>query len=339
MRTVPVEDAVGMILYHDVTEIVSGSFKGCAFKKGHIIKEQDIEHFLRIGKENVYVLKLQEGVLHENEAALRIAQAVAGPGLELTEPSEGRINLLAKEKGLFKVDVEHLDRINALENIVLATVHTDQEVAKDRPVAGTRIIPLVIEEEKIREVETLCAHEPLIRVLPFQKLEVGMVTTGSEVFKGRIKDEFGPVVRKKFEDLGCSISRQVYVSDDIAMTVSAIENLLEEGAEMIVVTGGMSVDPDDLSPSAIRAAGGQVITYGAPAFPGAMFMLAYIGDVPVVGLPGCVMYYKASIFDLVVPRLVAGDLVSREEITRLGHGGFCAGCAQCRYPVCSFGKR
>jgi molybdopterin biosynthesis enzyme len=166
-----------------------------------------------------------------------------------------------------------------------------------------------------------------------------MVTTGSEVYKGRIKDEFGPVVRRKFESLGCLLSRQVLVSDDIAMTVSAIENLIHEGADMVVVTGGMSVDPDDLSPSAIRAAGGaEVVSYGSPTFPGAMFMLAYRRGIPIVGLPGCVMYTKASVFDLIVPRLVAGDPVGREDIVKLGHGGLCAGCSPCRYPICPFGK-
>jgi molybdenum cofactor synthesis domain-containing protein len=339
MRKIPVERAVGTVLCHDITEIVRGSHKGRAFKKGHVVRQEDIDHFLRLGKENLYVLDLSHGLIHENEAAERIARAVAGQGLELTEPSEGRINMRAAYQGLLKIDVERLDRVNSIENIVLATAHTNQEVAEARAVAGTRIVPLVIEEKKIQAVESLCSDGPLIQILPFQKLQVGMVTTGSEVYKGRIKDEFGPVVCRKFESLGCSLSRQVFVSDDIAMTVSAIENLIDEGADMVVVTGGMSVDPDDLSPSAIRASGGEVVSYGSPTFPGAMFMLAYRGGIPIVGLPGCVMYYHASVFDLIVPRLVAGDPVGREDIVKLGHGGFCAGCSSCRYPTCSFGKR
>jgi len=338
METVPVEEAVGMVLCHDITEIVPGTFKGRAFQKGHIVTSDDIEHLLRIGKEQLYVLNLKNGFVHENEAAERIASAVAGKGLDLSTPSEGRINMHARYQGILKIDVDRLDCLNSIENIVLATAHTNHEAAQGRPVAGTRIVPLIIEEEKIQAVEDLCADGPIIDILPYQTLQVGMVTTGSEVYKGRIKDSFGPVVRKKFQDMGCSISRQVFVADDIAMTVSAIENLIEEGAEMVVVTGGMSVDPDDLSPSAIRAAGGKVVSYGSPTFPGAMFMLAYIGDVPVVGLPGCVMYYKASIFDLIVPRIVAGDTVTRQDIISLGHGGFCAGCSPCRYPICPFGK-
>lgn len=338
MTKVPIEEAVGLVLGHDITEIVPGSFKGRAFKKGHIVQEEDIEHLLRIGKEHLYVLNLKSGLIHENEAAHRIAEAVAGPGLDLSEPCEGRINLTAGHQGLVKIDRERLEQINSLGDIVVATVHSDQQVEAGRPVAGTRIIPLVIEDESIQAVESACQHGPVVRVLPFQQLQVGLVTTGSEISAGRIQDGFGPVVRKKFENLGCSLLRQVFVSDDMAMTVSAIENLIQEGAEMVAVTGGMSVDPDDLTPSAIRAAGGQVVSYGAPTFPGAMFMLAYKGQIPIVGLPGCVMYHQASIFDLLVPRIVAGDPVERRDIVRLGHGGFCAGCSPCRYPICPFGK-
>jgi hypothetical protein len=338
MHKVPVEDAVGMVLEHDLTEIVPGSFKGPSFKKGHIIRPGDIEHLLRLGKEHLYVLNIKDGVLHEDQAAQRISNAAAGQGLELTEASEGRINMLADRKGLLKVDAALLERVNGIGDIVLATAHTDQVVDKGRAVAGTRIVPLIIDEQKVGEVEALCSNASLVQVLPFQPLEIGLVTTGSEIYKGRIRDGFGPVVRQKFDELGCSISRQVFVSDDIAMTVSAIENLLREGAQMIVVTGGMSVDPDDLSPSAIRAAGGEVVVYGAPTFPGAMFMLAYVGDIPVVGLPGCVMYHQASIFDLIVPRLAAGDTVRKKDVVGLGHGGFCAGCNPCRYPICPFGK-
>ncbi|WP_029897743.1 molybdopterin-binding protein [Desulfohalovibrio reitneri] len=339
MRRIPVEDAVGSVLCHDITEIIPGQRKGRAFKKGHVVSGEDVERLLHLGKEHLYVLNLENGLLHENEAAGRIAGAVAGKGLEPTEPSEGRINLQAQYHGLLQIDVDRLDRVNSIENVVLATVHTGQEVAPGRPVAGTRIVPLVIQEEAIRAVEDICAHGPLIEVLPFRQLRVGMVTTGSEIYKGRIKDKFGPVVRDKFERLGCSLTRQVLVSDDIAMTVSAIENLIAEGADMVVVTGGMSVDPDDLSPSAIGMAGGEVVSYGSPTFPGAMFMLAYKGEVPLVGLPGCVMYHQTSIFDLIIPRLVAGAPVTRRDIVRLGHGGFCAGCSPCRYPVCPFGKR
>ena len=339
MKAIPVEAAVGMVLGHDVTRIVPGGQKGPAFKRGHIIQPQDVSAFLDIGKQHVYVEVMGPDRLHEDDAAMRIARAAAGTGLAMTNPSEGRVNLVAQHDGLLKIDVEALHRINSVPQIVVATVHTNHQVVAGRAVAGMRVIPLTIEEAAIEQVEEICRenHAPIC-VKPFQSLEVGMVTTGSEVYHGRIEDKFGPVVRKKFEAIGCRISRQILVSDEVAKTAAAIGTLIEEGAQMVVVTGGMSVDPDDCTPAAIRAAGGEVITYGAPVFPGAMFMLAYIGEIPVLGLPGCVMYYRASIFDLVVPRLVAGDEILKEDITAMGHGGYCSGCAECRYPICGFGS-
>jgi len=339
MRAVPVQESAGMVLGHDVTRIVPGKFKGRAFKKGYIIKPDDIPELLKIGKEHVYVLELEQGFVHENEAAQRIARAAAGRGIELTEPAEGRVNMVAAYKGLLKVNVDALHQINAVEEMAFGTFHTNQQVAANRAVAGARIIPLVIEEEKIQKVEDICReNHPVIEIKPFRPFRVGLVITGSEVYHGRIEDQFSPVVRAKFSDLGSQIIRQVLVSDSVSLTVKAIQDLIDEGAEMVAVTGGMSVDPDDQTPASIRAAGGKVITYGSPIFPGAMFMLAYIGDIPVVGLPGCVMYYKASIFDLIVPRLLAGETLTRADIITLGHGGFCASCPECRYPICPFGK-
>ncbi|GBC59436.1 molybdopterin-binding protein [Desulfonema ishimotonii] len=339
MKRVPVEDAVGMVLCHDMTRIVPGKFKGRAFKKGHIIEETDISTLLSIGKEHIYVFDLEDGLVHENDAAMRIAKAAAGPGIELTEPAEGRVNLKAATAGLLKINVEALYQINDIEDIVFSTLHTHQQISEKRSVAGTRIVPLVTAEEKIREVESVCkTYYPIVQVLPFRTTRIGVVTTGSEIYHGRIEDKFGPVLHMKFAELGSQVMNQVFVSDDTEMTVAAIHKMIDDGAEMIAVTGGMSVDPDDQTPASIRAAGGEVVTYGAPIFPGAMFMLAYIGDVPVVGLPGCVMYYKASIFDLVIPRLLAGERLTRSDIIRMGHGGLCSVCAECRYPMCGFGK-
>mgnify|MGYP006282491587 CR=1 FL=1 len=338
LEAIPVQEAVGMVLGHDVTEIVPGTFKGRAFKKGHIIQDRDIEHLLRIGKEHIYVLNVDRGFVHEDEAAQRVARVVSGSGLELSAPSEGRINMLAACNGLLKVRTDLLEDVNSIENVVVATAHTNQQVGKGRPVAGTRVIPLVIDEETVQVVEDLCTRGPIIEVLPFRHLSVGMVTTGSEVYAGRIQDGFGPVVRQKLVELDCSVTSQVFVSDDLHMTVQAVEDLIGDGADMIVLTGGMSVDPDDVTPSSIKAVADHVVSYGAPTFPGAMFMLAYKGRIPIIGLPGCVMYYKASIFDLIIPRLVAGDQVSKQDINTLGHGGFCAGCSPCRYPICPFGK-
>jgi hypothetical protein len=338
MNSLPVEQAVGKVLCHDMTRIVPGECKGPAFRKGHIVREEDIPALLEIGKEHIYVLSLEPGQLHEDEAAVRIAEAAAGPGITLSAPVEGRVNFIAGP-GLLTVNVQALNRINAIEEIALATLHTGQQITDSRPVAGTRVVPLVVDETKIQQVENICAQSgPVVQVKPFARLRVGVVTTGSEVYHGRIEDKFGPVVRRKFERLGSTVMGQSLTSDDPGMTRDAIEAFIAQGAEMVVVTGGMSVDPDDQTPASIRATGAEVVTYGSPTFPGVMFMLAYKDDIPIVGLPGCVMYYRASIFDLVVPRLLAGERLTRKDITELGHGGFCAGCDTCRYPICPFGK-
>ncbi|WP_243360858.1 molybdopterin-binding protein [Fundidesulfovibrio terrae] len=338
MKAIPVHEAVGTVLGHDITRIVPGQEKGTAYRKGHVITREDIPGLLTVGKEHIFVFDLRQGFVHEDDAALRLAGAARGQGLALSAPSEGKVTLTAAHAGLLKVDVERLTALNSIEDIVFATAHSNQQVQAGQPVAGTRVVPLVIEEEKLERAELALAGRPLIEVKPFAPTLVGMVTTGSEVFSGRIRDGFGPVVRRKFESLGSTVFRQVIVNDEIPMCVAAIRKLLAEGAQMIVVTGGMSVDPDDQTPASIREAGGKVVGYGAPVLPGAMFLLAMIGNVPVLGLPGCVMYHKASIFDLVVPRLLAGETVSARDIAALGHGGLCMACPECRYPVCPFGK-
>lgn len=338
IKALPVQDAVGKILLHDITEIVPDLFKGPSFKKGHVITQADVEKLLDLGKQNIYVSGL-DGEIHENDAALRIARAAMGKGLSISDPREGKVGFSATGLGLLKINVAALERLNSVQDVIFATLHTDQVVEPDQELAGTRVIPLSIDKKRVIEAEKICnQYFPIIEVKPLAKLDVGLVITGSEVFSGRIRDGFGPVVAEKFEALGSRITRKIIVSDELSMTVAAIQELLAEGAQMIAVTGGMSVDPDDLTPAAIRAAGGKVTSYGAPVLPGAMFMLAHIGDIPVVGLPGCVMYHRASIFDLILPRLLAGETIQRSDIIKMGHGGFCSSCKVCRFPSCSFGK-
>jgi len=339
MRAVSVKQAVGMVLCHDVTEIIPGKRKGRAFKKGHIIQQEDIHKFLLLGKENIFVWEVNENTLHENDAAVRFATAVAGTGLSLVDVSEGKVEVKAEITGLLKVNVAALEKINDIEQVAAATLHSNQMVYRGTKIAGCKIIPLVIATEKIRQIEEICdEYGPVLEVKIMKPFKVGIVTTGSEIYYGRIKDCFGPVLGKKFEQWGSSVLRQIFVPDDTALIAKAIHELLAEGADMIVTTGGMSVDPDDVTPVGIREAGGRVVSYGAPTLPGAMFMLAYLGAIPVLGLPGCVMYHKSTIFDLVTPRLLAGEELTRKDITRLGHGGLCLVCKECRYPECGFGK-
>ena len=337
MLSIPVQEAVGTVLCHDITQIVPGECKGPLFRKGHVVREEDVPALLRLGKEHLYVFTPQPGMLHENDAALRLANMAAGQNIALSSPSEGRINFHATCQGLLRVGVPVLNAMNALPEITMATLHSLQEVQKGQAVAGTRVIPLLIEEEKIRQAEAM-APAPFIEVLPFRSARVGIVTTGSEIYHGRIQDSFGPILTQKFHALGSTVVRQCLTSDDVALTSAAICEFVASGLDFIAVTGGMSVDPDDRTPLAIRQSGAEVISYGAPTFPGAMFLLAFLQGVPIVGLPGCVMYHKATIFELIVPRLLAGLAVTREDIVHLGHGGFCATCPECQYPICPFGK-
>ena len=339
MKAIPVEQSVGTVLCHDITRIVVGESKGPAFRRGHVVTDDDIPTLLDIGKANIYVFDPKDGYVHEDDAAFRLAAAAAGKNINFTGPTEGKVTLEASIDGLLSINVDALTDINCVEDVTFASIHNLQFVKKGRALAGTRVIPLAVPEEVLFEVENICEKRgPVIEVKPLKAARVGVVTTGSEVYTGRIKDGFGPVLKRKFSELGSTVVDQVFVSDEIDMTVSAIRSFVDQGVDLIAVTGGMSVDPDDQTPSAIRATGAEVISYGAPTYPGAMFMLAYLEGIPVVGLPGCVMYHKASIFDLVVPRILTGEKLSRRDIVAFGHGGFCEGCDVCRYPVCGFGK-
>ena len=356
MKCIPVHEAIGHILYHDITEIVPGKCKGPSFRRGHVVVEADIPHLLRLGKENVYVADssdcldtaCQETIgtggaggkrqVHEDEAAQRIATAIAGNGVVFGDPREGRINLSAAHPGLLQINVPLLDRLNSIPDVTIATIHSNQGVVKGRTLAGTRVIPLSVPEGTVSAVEECCRGEQVLSVLPYKSFQVGIVTTGSEVYSGRIQDGFGPVLRQKFADVSIPVLGQTIVPDTTEVTVAAITEMIESGASFVVVSGGMSVDPDDKTPAAIREVADQVICYGAPIFPGAMFMLAYKGMVPILGLPGCVMYHRASIFDILLPRLLAGVHITRHDVIKLAHGGLCEGCATCHYPACGFGK-
>jgi hypothetical protein len=337
LKTVKVSDAVGMVLAHDLTRIVPGEFKGAAFRKGHIIREEDIPLMLNMGKEHIFVFELEQGHIHENDAAIRMGQALAGRGIELGEPKEGKVNLTAAQAGLLKVDSEMLEQINSLGEVMAATLHTNRTVEKGTLVAGTRAIPLTIPEEKIARIEGMI-ERPVIEVLPMKPLNAGMIVTGSEVYFGRIQDQFGPVVEKKLARFGTKVIKKYLANDDIGMIRDHAQKLKDAGADLIVITGGMSVDPDDKTPGAIKSLGAEIITYGTPVLPGAMLMLAYWDGIPVFGLPGCVMFESATAFDLLLPRVHADDPITRVDIAKLGHGGLCSRCPVCTYPHCPLGN-
>lgn len=339
MEKVRVEDAVGMVLCHDITEIVPGKFKGRAFAKGHIIEEKDIEKLLDLGKRHIYVWDLSKGYVHENDAALRMVQAAAGENITFSEVKEGKIELRAACDGVLKIDLEALYELNDVEEICFATIHGNKMVTKGKLLGGARVIPLAVREEILTAFEKISAeHRPVISVRPFRPAKIGVVTTGSEIQSGRIQDKFWPVLEDKAAELGAELVGQKFPGDDPEEITKAIRGYLDQGVDMVQVTGGMSVDPDDMTPSAIRTLGGEVITYGTPVLPGAMFMLSYVDGVPVVGLPGCVMYSKRTVFDLIVPRLLTGEKLSKRDFVLLAHGGQCQNCPVCTYPDCGFGQ-
>lgn len=335
MKTVRTQDAVGMPLAHDLTQIIPGQYKGARFKKGHIVAAEDVPVMLSMGKENLFVLELKEDDVHEDDAGARIAAAAAGANILRNAKGEGKVELQAACRGVLRVDQDKLLELIDDDEVMFATIQGNQLVEEGQLIAGTRVIPLYVKEKTVARAEQI---QDIVWIDPLKPCKVGIVTTGSEIYHGRIEDKFGGILREKFDALGCMVTEQVFSDDDEQMIVDCILSLKQKGAELIAVTGGMSVDPDDRTPAGIRQAGTEIVTYGAPVLPGAMFLLGYLEDVPVVGLPGCVMYHGASVFELVVPRLLAGEHMDRKAIKCLAHGGLCRGCKTCTYPNCGFGK-
>ena len=339
MKLIRTEDAVGHVLCHDMTQIIPGVFKGARFRKGHIVTEEDIPVLLSMGKENLYVWEKTEGMLHEDEAALRLRDLCISDHMHSTEVKEGKTELIADADGLFTVDAERLYAVNAVDEIMIATRRTNTPVRAGDKLAGMRVIPLVISGDKLDRAKDAAGSAPLLRILPWKRKTAAIIVTGSEVEKGLIEDRFTPVVKKKLAGYGIETVSCVLCGDDRERICGGIREAHGAGADFIVCTGGMSVDPDDRTPGAIAQSGVRIVTYGAPTLPGAMFCLGYFEDgTPVAGLPGCVMFAKTTIFDIILPRIAADVPVTKADIVRLGHGGLCLGCETCHYPVCAFGK-
>ncbi len=339
-KTVPVDDAVGMVLPHDITEIVKDKFKGRAFKKGHIIREEDVEHLKRLGKEHIYVLQLGPEEIHENEAAGILANALAGSGAILSsEPVEGKIAINAECDGLLKINKKTLNRFNLLGEVMCTTLHTNTPVKKGENIAATRLIPLVSKRAIVDQAAAIADDgKPVIEVKKLRSARAGLIITGNEVFHGKIKDKFEKVLREKLAELGSDVISVIFAPDDIDMIADAISKSIDNGADLIITSGGMSVDPDDVTRMGIARAGATDCFYGTPVLPGAMFLSGRIGDIPVLGLPACGMFHKITVFDLILPRILTGETIGREEFAEMGHGGLCRNCKRCQYPVCNFGK-
>jgi molybdenum cofactor synthesis domain-containing protein len=327
LREVKVEDAVGMVLAHDLTQIVPGQFKGRLFRKGHVVDSEDISKLKDIGKENLYVIELADDDLHEDDAALRMAVALSGNNTAYGEPHEGKVSVKSEILGLACIDREVVDEINRLGEIALASVTNNRVVHAGEALAATRAIPLIVPELKVQAVERIADNyrklhgTAPVSVRPFRSMKAGLLTTGSEVFSGRITDKFGPAVRAKLEALGSEVAEQRFVPDDRQTIVKEINYFLQQGYDMILVTGGMSVDPDDRTPGAIADTGTDIVSYGTPMLPGSMLLFGYLRGVPIFGLPGCVMHDPYTSFDVLLPRILAGDTVVLEDIVGMGYGG------------------
>lgn len=339
MKLMKTEEAVGQILCHDITQIIPGVTKDAVFRKGHVITEEDIPVLLSVGKDHIYIWENNENMLHENEAAEILYEMCKNENMRPTDVKEGKIELIAECDGLLKVNRDKLNKINSLGEMMIASRHGNFPVKKGEKLAGMRIIPLVIEKEKMQHAQEVCGEGPIFELKKFHHKKVGIVTTGNEVYHGRIEDKFTPVLRAKLAEYDTELIGHRISDDNPERVTGFIQELLNLGAELVLCSGGMSVDPDDRTPLAIRNTGAEIVTYGAPVLPGAMFMLAYYnGNIPIVGLPGCVMYAKRTVFDLVLPRLMADEKLVKADLDCLGEGGLCLSCPTCTFPNCGFGK-
>ena len=339
MKLIRTEDAVGHVLCHDLTQIIKDQYKDARFRKGHVVTEEDIPVLLSMGKEHLYVWEMTPGMLHENDAAERLYALCVGDHMDRSEVKEGKIELKAACDGLFLVNSEKLIAVNTVEDVMIATRKGGTAVRKGDKLAGMRVIPLIIPEEKLQAAERAAGNAPLLELKPWVRKTAAIVATGSEVKKGLIQDTFTPVVKDKLAAYGIETLSIAYSGDGVENVANAVTEARKTGADVILCTGGMSVDPDDNTPGGIKASGAKIVTYGAPVLPGAMFLLGYYEDgTPVMGLPGCVMYAGATIFDLILPFVAADVPVTRQQIVALGEGGLCLGCKPCHWPDCPFGK-
>ncbi|MDU2064227.1 MAG: molybdopterin-binding protein [Sporomusaceae bacterium] len=337
MKTIHVTEAIGSILGQDLTRVVPGQFKGVAFKKGHKIQPEDIPILLSMGKDHVYILELKAGDIHENDAAQKLFQLVAGLNIADESASEGKVTLRSTCKGLLKINVEKLQQINSLPGIAVSTLHTDTLVQENELVARTKIIPLAIPQTTLAAIQKICADGPIIQVMALPAKKVGLVITGNEVFYGRIPDKFEKVMKAKLASLGSQVVKTIFTPDNPAEISAAIETLAQTN-DLVLVTGGMSVDPDDVTPLAIRQTGADVTVYGTPVSPGYMFLLARLKETPILGIPACGMYHKITILDVLLPRILLNETITAALIAAMGHGGLCLNCEICRYPHCNFCK-
>ncbi len=326
-----------MTLCHDVTAIFDG-FRGPLFRRGHVVEAADIPKLLDIGKRHVFVWEENAGEVHEEDCALRLAAAAPVTGAHYSGPSEGKVTLIADERGMFRVDTALLKRLNSIGDITISALPDHYPAEAGARLASMRIVPLVTEEAQIAEAERLCAEKSLFRLLPYQHKRAAVIITGSEVYSRRIRDKFEDVARARLGAYPCDIVRVTLCDDDLAMLTGAATAALADGADLLVFHGGMSVDPDDLTPTAIRGLGAELVTYGVPAQPGNTTLVAYLGGATILGVPSAAIKNRTSMFDVLLPQVFSGERITKEELMNLGNGGLCQQCETCHFPNCTFGR-
>jgi len=340
LKKIKLQEAVGSNLAHDITEIRPGEFKGAAFRKGHTVCEEDLCHLQRLGKNHLYLIDLAENEIHEDEAACILAEALAGEGIVWEDkPHEGKINLLAGRDGLLVVDTAALAAFNMVEEVMCATLHNHTLVRKGELVAATRAIPLIMKRAPIERAAAIARQNRLVLAIrPLRRARAGLVITGNEVFHGLIEDRFAPILTEKVAALGSEVVALDFAPDNAAAISRVISSHLEKGCDLLLLSGGMSVDPDDVTRQGIGQSGANEMHYGAAVLPGAMFLVAYLGEVPLLGVPACGLHHRVTVLDLVLPRILSGERIGRAQLAFLGHGGLCRDCQECSYPHCPFGK-
>ncbi len=340
LNVIRVEDAVGTRLAHDITEVLPGKYKGPRFRRGHVVQAHELDHLRRLGKRHLYVLKLDSEHLHEDDAVQYLAQALAGPGVSYeAEPKEGKLNFTASYDGLLKVNASGLIDFNLSPDVMCASLHNNVPVKKGQLLAGTRAIPLIIRKDSLdHAVATAQANYPVLAVMAYNPMRTRLIITGNEVYEGLIEDRFESIVRAKLENMGADLAETAILPDDQGRIAQTVSEFLAKDTDLIITTGGMSVDPDDVTRCGVQQAGVERIYYGAGVLPGAMLQLAYHNQVPIVGIPACGLHHKATAFDLVLPRILAGERLDHRDLAALSVGGMCMNCPTCSYPACPFGK-
>ena len=341
-KAIPVDQAVGRIALHDMTRVVPGQTKEPAILAGQVIGDADVQTLKEMGRFTVYVANGgadASGQVHEDEAARAFGRAMAGDGARCSEPPrEGKITFFASRDGLLVIDRQTLLRFNQLPDVICAARQGDLLVEKDRPFAGCRSIPLFMPRRSFEAALAALGDTPLFRVLPLRKAKAGILVTGTEIAGGLIEDKFIPVVNGKLAALGSTVVATDIRPDDRREIAQGVQGLLEAGADLIVTTAGLSVDPGDVTRLGLLDAGLTDMLYGVPVLPGAMMLLGRIGDAQVIGIPACALFHKTTTLDLLLPRVLAGVPITRGDLAAMGEGGFCLQCKSCTFPKCPFGK-